>query len=227
MEEKHPPLDTGHVQSVLVQKEIAAGILHDANNQLTVLKGLLTVLRARAIQPEIISMMSDALEILIHQVSMLRTYGKRNAGYMRFDIHHLTRSTLDSYAQALGGKLSLRYYGNEEPVYVYGSEQALSSVLLNLAVNALDAMDGYGVLDVTEQLFNGYWQVSIRDYGCGMTLEQLARAFEREYTTKRTGSGLGLPVSRQTAEEHRGSLSVTSSPGKGTTVFLTLPVMEY
>lgn len=115
----------------------------------------------------------------------------------------------------------------EKPIPpVFGNEAQLGQVLVNLVINALDAMPGGGTLAVV-----GSWEVNqvvvrITDTGCGMSDEVKRHLFEPFFTTKKQGTGLGLSVSRTIVEQSGGQLAIESQEGKGTTVTLRFPISE-
>ncbi|MGD0128617.1 MAG: ATP-binding protein [Terriglobia bacterium] len=114
---------------------------------------------------------------------------------------------------------------------IYGDGGYLQQVLLNLINNSMDAMPRGGDLRIeTRQVEGAAPQVAIRvtDNGSGMSPETVAHAFDPMFTTKRlgTGTGLGLAICDQIVRQHGGTIGVESTPGKGTTFTLVLPVDE-
>ena len=105
-------------------------------------------------------------------------------------------------------------------------------VMLNLFLNAIEAMPDGGELSVTgiierpEHKKTDYLAVKISDTGVGIKKEKLSRIFERYYTTKDTGTGLGLAVVERIISAHNGTLKVDSTEGKGTTFTLYFPLSQ-
>jgi signal transduction histidine kinase len=108
---------------------------------------------------------------------------------------------------------------------VSGDRDQLMQVLLNLVVNAIDAMPDGGVLAITAEVEKPDLVVRIRDTGSGMSPSQAARIFEPFFTTKPEGrgTGLGLSVSLGIIRSHGGTIDVETEPGKGTTMTVKLP----
>ncbi len=107
---------------------------------------------------------------------------------------------------------------------VLGSSDSIKQVLLNIARNAIEALDAGGRLNVSTSLGNGQVHVTLQDNGPGIpagNMEMLTRPF---FTTKPGGTGLGLYISSTIVKTMGGNLEIVSSPGKGTTVSLALPV---
>jgi signal transduction histidine kinase len=114
-------------------------------------------------------------------------------------------------------------FGGVPPVHAIGNQ--IQQVLLNLLVNARQAMKNGGrlVIRTTSDPESNSVELTVRDYGCGMTPEQLQRIFEPYYTTKagpdssgKGGTGLGLHACHQIVQAHGGRIRVESTPGRGT-----------
>ena len=107
---------------------------------------------------------------------------------------------------------------------VRGSEEALSDVLQNLIVNAIEATPPRGSVRVTLARDASRAQISVSDEGPGIPADVQAKIFQPFFTTKPQGTGLGLSITRQIIEEHGGELSWANRPGGGTTFTIRLPV---
>ena len=99
----------------------------------------------------------------------------------------------------------------------------LGRALVNVIENALHAMRGGGTLTVISRPFDGGAQIVVRDTGVGMEADALERLFEPYFSTKATGTGLGLTIAKRNVELNGGTISVTSVKGQGTEVTITLP----
>lgn len=113
-----------------------------------------------------------------------------------------------------------------EALQVLGNRDKLGQVLLNLLKNALQAMPDGGRLCLKANVSGKNVTVTVSDSGQGISSEGMNRIFEPFFTTKARGTGLGLPLCKKIVEEHEGRIRVESTPGKGTTVFITLPVLK-
>lgn len=131
---------------------------------------------------------------------------------------------LDPQLSAAG----VRARADLDPAGVCGplDESSLRSALMNLALNAVEAMPAGGELTVRTRADGGALVAEVRDTGAGMTDEQVRNIFEPFYTTKPKGLGLGLPFAKKVVEEHGGQLAVESRVGQGTTIHITLPAHE-
>ncbi|HTJ80158.1 MAG TPA: ATP-binding protein, partial [Polyangiaceae bacterium] len=106
---------------------------------------------------------------------------------------------------------------------VSGDVEKLKQVVLNLVVNALDAMPDGGQLSATVSAASDEVSLSLTDSGKGVDPKILAEIFDPFFTTKPAGTGLGLAIVRKIVEQHGGRVSLKSPPGEGTTVTVTLP----
>lgn len=112
-------------------------------------------------------------------------------------------------------------------VFVDGSSELLTRALTNLVDNAAKFTDESGTIDIMISVTGRIAYVQVADTGVGMTDAETAHAFERFWRAQdaRTtpGFGLGLPLVKEIVSAHKGKVSITSAPGSGTTVTLTLP----
>jgi signal transduction histidine kinase len=110
--------------------------------------------------------------------------------------------------------------------FVSFDERYMKQALLNLIKNAMAAMPSGGVLTIKTQVKDGEVCISVQDTGVGIPDENLSKIFEPYFTTKETGSGLGLTLVFKIIREHRGEISVKSKEGEGTCFTLTLPIPQ-
>jgi signal transduction histidine kinase len=109
---------------------------------------------------------------------------------------------------------------------VQADAERIRQCLLNLLLNALQAMPDGGELDVSTEPAPGACRVRVRDTGVGIPPENLGQIFNLYFSTKPAGTGLGLPMARKIVEEHRGTISVESAPGKGSVFTIDLPTLD-
>jgi two-component system cell cycle sensor histidine kinase/response regulator CckA len=117
-----------------------------------------------------------------------------------------------------------------ESVHIKANCEKIETTILNLLINASEAIEGRGIISVHFESFkkddNDFLKIKVIDNGKGMIQEELNRAFEPMYTSKEKNSGLGLNFVEQTINELSGEIYLESHEGKGTTVELILPVLE-
>lgn len=102
----------------------------------------------------------------------------------------------------------------------------IRQVLLNILLNAVQSMDGTGSIEIWADTDDGRATLHVKDSGCGIREEDLARVFMPFYTTREKGTGLGLAVAAKTVESHGGAIEVSSAVGAGSTFHLRLPLAE-
>jgi signal transduction histidine kinase len=130
--------------------------------------------------------------------------------------------------------ISVEYHLSEDLPEIYGDSVALRKALLNVILNAIQAMPNGGLLEVgcrrvyenaASESPGEYIEVLIADTGAGIPKEDIERIFHPFFTTKDQGTGLGLAISRKIVEGHGGTIRVQSHVGKGTTIYIRLPVI--
>ena len=139
------------------------------------------------------------------------------------DVEEVVAEVLAPYRTGLGDRIDLRNRVTGLPrAYVDGT--LIARALANIIENALYAMPSAGALTLDASLDGGFVVLTITDTGPGMDEEALARVFEPYFSTKTTGTGLGLPIARRNVELSGGTIEVSSAKGRGTTVTLRLPI---
>ncbi len=143
------------------------------------------------------------------------------------DLRQVAQDTLASLALSVAGTdVRVRLRLPRDKAWIAGDPERLRQAVLNLALNALQAIGDAGVVTVTVQTRGDAVTLAVRDTGHGMDASTLARATEPFFSTRPNGTGLGLAVVREVAEAHRARLAIASRRGAGTTVRLTFPLCE-
>jgi signal transduction histidine kinase len=129
-------------------------------------------------------------------------------------------------AQAAESGVETRLEDGGAAPQVVGDRESLRSLFTNLIINGMQAMEGPGggSLRVGLSTENGHARVTVSDTGRGIDPEHIDKIFEPYYSTKETGTGLGLAIARKAVEDHDGAITVESTPGRGTTFTVELPI---
>jgi len=127
--------------------------------------------------------------------------------------------------QARRQGVDLRTQMPEAPVVLVGYKDRLKQSFLNITVNALEALPSGGKVSLQMEVRGAEGLVRITDDGPGIPEDVLAQIYERDFTTKGTGSGIGLYVARALVEMHAGRIDVVSRVGHGTEVSVSLPIV--
>jgi PAS domain S-box-containing protein len=226
--------------------QLTGGVAHDFNNLLTAIIGNLELaLGKTAERPDLQRPLRTALRAADRGASLTQrmlAFGRRQ--YLRTEtvpIAPLLVGMQDLLARTIAPPVSVRIAAAEGMRPARADPNQVELVVLNLVVNARDAMPGGGVITITaaEEFFDEagdikrlapgrYVRITVRDTGTGMDPNTQSRAFEPFFTTKPVGqgSGLGLSMVQGVAEQSGGGVTIESTPGHGTSVSVWLPCEE-
>lgn len=211
--------------------KLAGGVAHDMNN---VLGAILSLATAHRLRQEPGSPLAQALDTITSAcergrgvVKGLLYFARKDLEDSRaLDLNALVAETVHLLAYTTLKRVRLDMDLEEGLPPLLGDAGAISHALMNICVNAVDAMDGGGALAVrTCRLSDGGFRLSVRDTGPGMSPEVRNKALEPFFTTKPLGqgTGLGLSMAFGTMQAHEGTLELVSAPGEGTEVRLIFP----
>jgi PAS domain S-box-containing protein len=236
-----------HIEDQLLQARkmeslgvLAGGIAHDFNNLLTIILGNIAQAQTK-IRP------GDALEDMLQQIEraseraaaltvQLMTFAKGGAPVKR--TASIAQLLHDSVELARAGS-SVRFE-THVPGDLWSADidpAQINQVFHNVLLNAREAMTSSGIIEVraSNVVWNSeiqpprpgkYVRISIHDQGCGIPAEILPRIFDPYFSTKHTGSGLGLATAYSIVTKHQGWITVDSAPGLGTTFYVYLPASD-
>ena len=210
--------------------QLTAGIAHDFNNLLTVITGNLERLQrhcpdddksARNIESALI-----ATERAAKLTSQLLAFARKQPLMLEnVDINQIVRELVPMIERTAGGKVVVNAKLLPEALVITIDQNQFESALLNLALNARDAMPSGGVLEIQTSRMDDRVLVCVSDNGSGMDIDTLARATEPFFTTKPVGSGTGLGLSQVYGfvVQSGGQVEIDSNVGTGTSVTLSFP----
>lgn len=218
--------------------QLTGGIAHDFNNLLTAIIGNLDMIHSRAAGNERLQRSAaNALEAARRgaklAAQLLAFSRTQRMAVRRIDLQQLLNGMSGLLAQSVGPSIRVEVVIEPGATFVVSDANQLELALLNLAVNARDAMHGSGTLTIAAKCADtvdrslppgDYVDLEVRDTGAGMSEDVRARAIEPFFTTKPTGQGTGLGLSQVygVVRESGGALSIASELGRGTTIRLTL-----
>jgi signal transduction histidine kinase len=139
------------------------------------------------------------------------------------DTAELLQDIVDPYRTVLAGQIQFNVDVAADLPPVYIDRTLITRSLTNIIENALHAMGPRGTLTIVASRDDDV-RIRVSDTGAGMDPDALARAFEPYFSTKASGTGLGLPIAKRNVELSGGTITIQSERGKGTTVEITLPV---
>ncbi len=212
------------------------GIAHEVRNTLTSLGGFTRRMgKIASSLPKV----EDYVRIMLGDVARLEDMVQQIEDYVRFakfytfdfvqvDLTALVNRARLRVLEKLGGEPSSAIVfkvdaGGDVPA-VMGDPLALEEAFYNVILNAYEAMPGGGTLTAAIKRLHSAVSVSFSDNGVGLREEELGEIFSPFFTSKTKGAGMGLTKVHLLVEEHRGTLNVTSKPGRGTTFEVVLPI---
>jgi signal transduction histidine kinase len=155
----------------------------------------------------------------------LRFAGKIELRREKVDLNAVLEELVDFFApQAQLSRVQLRFNPRGSPVMVQVDPRLIKQTILNLLINALHAMPGGGELILSAGTAGNSAVVDVIDTGSGIPPDAIDKIFQAYYSTKKSGTGLGLAMSQRIVREHGGQLTVSSEMGKGSDFRLTLPL---
>ncbi|HYD50659.1 MAG TPA: ATP-binding protein [Terriglobales bacterium] len=175
-----------------------------------------------------VGVLNDEIQRLNRQVRTLLTHTAPPTGERReLDLRLLMQDLHDLLApQAKRQRVTISTAMPEQPVHLQGYVDRLKQAMLNVLINALEAMPNGGELHIEIKPSGDHCELVVRDSGGGIPPEVLRSIFEMQFTTKSGGTGVGLYVARSVVEAHGGTIAVDSQPGNGTTFSIRMPVQQ-
>lgn len=203
---------------------LALGIIHDFNNALMLLRGQAELLEVLMTQQR--NGLVEINRLLDHATALpqqLLAFTRQTPPTRQVVDLHLLLGSLEGLLRGRLRSPRLRLELRLERAWVEGDSVQLTQAFVNVAGNALDAMGEQGTLLIETARRGAVVEVSFQDTGPGMSREVLARIFERSYTTRPNGAGLGLMVVDEVVRRHGGRITCRSQPGEGTRFVIELP----
>ena len=238
-----PQVERRIARSEVISK-VAGGVVHNFNNILSVLLGRVELMLGQVdggrldptqLRKGLVSIQKaalDAAELLTRLRDLARP--PQDVPFSTFDLNAAVAEAIDfiqphlmTVAQGMGITVRLTPRLAPPPVLVSGQSSALREVLVNLILNAIEAMPEGGDVGIETRRDGPWVKLQVSDTGIGMTEEVRAQVFRPFFTTKSAGStGLGLSSAKDLITGHGGTISVASTPGRGCTFTIALPSAE-
>ena len=215
--------------------QLARGVAHDFNNQLTVILANASLLEAGVETDPRLAEYARAIvdssrrsADLTQQLLAFARKGQRQ--HQPVDIDALVADVKALLARSIDKRIEVVHVRSDSPATIEGDATFLQNALLNLGLNARDAMPDGGTLRLVVESSSregaapgGSVTIRVADTGCGMSKDVVDHIFEPFFTTKDEGNGMGLAAVYGTVDAHGGSIAVDSEPDRGTTFTITLP----
>jgi two-component system, NtrC family, sensor histidine kinase HydH len=224
-------------QTQLIQAEklaatgrLAASIAHEINNPLQAIHNCLYLALKRPLAEDkklhYLAMAQEETKRLITLVQRTLEFYRPSKGQSAaVDVNHLLENVLALSNKGLEhGHIQVHAQLQPDLPPIFGVPDQLTQVLLNLVINAIEAMPDGGELSLGTTSDEGWLRISVGDTGPGISPDEAAKIFEPFYTTKANGTGLGLAVSYGIIQRHGGRIEVVGAPDRGTTFTIALPL---
>jgi len=214
--------------------EMARQVAHEIKNPLTPIQ--LSAEHLRRVHQDrgepLGKVLDGCVDAILGQVRLLRQISAEFSSFASsptakpapVDVPELVADVIDPYRTGLAGRIEIRNRVAPSLPPVFVDRTLVARSLANIVENALHAMPGTGTLTIDSATNDHFVELQVNDTGVGMDEEALSRVFEPYFSTKTTGTGLGLPIARRNIELNGGTIEVQSGKGRGTTVVVRLPV---
>lgn len=240
----NPEGEDSHLAQLEELSKLTGGLAHEIKNPLSTIKINLKLVGeelddfgqagavnrngsklARALRKiAVIEKETERVEQILE--GFLRYVGRTELQLVNVDINELVSDMVDFYSpQALSHTITLRQGLYHEPLVCRVDADMLKQVILNLFINAQQAMGSGGDLMIrTDRRDDNHVVIEISDTGSGIPQDRLEHIFDAYYSSRPQGSGLGLPTAKKIVKAHHGSITVNSELGKGTSFTIRLPL---
>jgi len=211
---------------------MATGIAHEIKNPLVSIKTFAQLLQEKYNDKDFREQFSslairevDRINALVEDILVFAK--PRGIVWEDVDIKEVIKATVVLLLpQFPDKKIEIKESFSSEPLVIKGDADKLKQALLNVCINSVQAIDREGVIEIKAEKEEDMVRIAISDNGCGIKKDVLDKIFEPFFTTKGKGTGLGLSIVARIIDEHKGVIKVDSVEGKGTTVFIELPVKQ-
>ncbi|HVB31137.1 MAG TPA: ATP-binding protein [Gemmatimonadaceae bacterium] len=210
--------------------ELASGVAHEIRNPVVGVSNGLDLVRRRVgadpVLEPIIDEMGRQLTRIQQTLQELLAFARPATPMLApLNANDLVERAI-RLAQPAAARSSVHFERHLDPALprMLADEEMLHQALVNVIMNALQATPAGGTVTVTTRHTDEAIEIEIADTGCGIAAENLAFVFRPFFTTRHTGTGLGLPITREIIQRHGGRVSLTSRVNAGTTITLWLPI---
>jgi len=212
--------------------QLTGGVAHDFNNLLTVIRNSAELMRRKPLPPErqqrYLDAILDTADRAAKLTSQLLAFARRQALRPEvFAVGFQVQQIAEMLRSIVGTRMQIKVQAPAQQCYVEADLNQFETALVNLVVNARDAMQAEGNISIAISAASGQVSIAINDDGHGIAAADMERIFDPFYTTKEVGKGTGLGLSQVYGFVHQsgGTVAVQSTPGKGSTFTVSLPAV--
>ncbi len=224
------------INQLIALSRLSGAIMHDIRNPINSI-GLNIELLDKILKQNN-QTQQDAKEIIntiFRQIDQLKLNLNQYLGYSRFKEFYPEPIKISSYLNDLilelqieyaSKNIRLEYKESENDYWIMGDWMQLRRVFINLIQNAIEAIGEKGLIRTNLRKRNNRLHIKVQDNGPGIEVDQVKKIFEPYFSTKNTGTGLGLYIAREIVLAHNGRISCISKPGNGTQFTVSFPIIE-
>ncbi|MFQ5452702.1 MAG: nitrogen regulation protein NR(II) [Candidatus Zixiibacteriota bacterium] len=222
-------LEKSHKLSLVGQ--IAAGVAHEIKNPLASIKGSVEILTDDSTiakdKDEFKNIIFNEIKRIDSTVTNFLELAKpKETKLEKINLSNIIETGLKQM-ETHAAKSNINIKSDiADGIFINGDSEKIHQVLLNLILNAIQASTPGSDIDVMLSTSSKYVDLIVKDFGIGIKEEEIDKIFDPFYTTKPSGSGLGLSLVKSTIEKHNGCISVQSNPENGTEVTITFPMQK-
>ncbi|WP_159781151.1 ATP-binding protein [Bacillus sp. N1-1] len=224
--------ETVYLEKLSVAGKMAAAIAHEIRNPLTTIKGLLQFIssdtedvKVKNYAPLMLEEVERTNKIITDYLMLIKP---TKDNYEQVDLNKVVKDTT-ALTEVLASYYNVKiHYEEKDEFLIWGNSQELKQCLINLIKNAIESIEGEGLILVVLQYGTkkGTVDIVIRDNGAGMSEQELEKIGLPFYTTKSKGTGLGTMITNRLIRNVGGKVHYTSAQDVGTTVTVTLPIIK-
>lgn len=207
--------------------ELAAGVVHEIRNPLTIISGFMEILRGETtdIGNQYISLVSGEVKRIEELANDLLAFSKPQQTNLKvYKITPIVKEAITLLENmALKKRVALNFYSLAEYITIKCNHVQMKQALINFIKNGIEATPENGQVDIIIKQYKNKLHLIISDTGCGLPKDKIKELGTSFFTTKEKGTGLGLMVTYNIIKNHEGTIEVNSEVGKGTTFIIELP----
>ncbi len=217
----------------VVWSEVAQKVAHEIKNPLTPIQlSAEHLLRVYADgRGDFAKALKESTSYIIGEVENLRRIAQEFLELSKtttlkkevFDLQESVQEIVSPYQNMLAARIRFRVVREGQDFRLEADPAKIKIAFRNLFINAVEAIRGRGEIEVRLVAEDGELRLTVKDSGIGMDKDLLERVFDPYFSTKDSGTGLGLPIARKIIEDHGGTIQAESAAGKGTRITITLP----
>ena len=228
--QKYLEAQTARADRLTAVGELASGIAHEIRNPMGIIKTISQTLQEEEDQESIV----EGLAIIVNEVDRANKVIQTLLNFARPDANVIGEINISDLIDevlliinkyAINKRIEINCdYGKD--IIIMGDKEKLKQVFINVILNSIQSMGDGGTISISTEVNDSGVNISFKDTGIGITIENLTKIFNPFFTTKEQGTGLGLSVSNRIIQDHKGYITIDSIVNKGTLVVIYLPIHE-